>query len=81
MSSSETGNQPTYHQVLKQMGAAGGLGDSLSAAHTHLCFAIKKSREGGLCELEGRLIGLQTELEGLIARLQPTLLFQAQQPV
>lgn len=59
----------------------GGLGGSLSAAHAHLCFAIKKSRESGLGELEGGLTSLQTELEGLIARLQPALLFQAQQPV
>lgn len=81
MSSTDLASVPSCQQVLDQLGVVGGLGGSLSAAHAHLCFAIKKSRESGLGELEGGLTGLQTELEGLIARLQPTLLFQAQQPV
>lgn len=67
---------PGYLLALRQMERVGGLGASLGAVQSHLCVAIKKSRDCGLFELEAKLVTLQGDLEALTGRLNPSLLFQ-----
>lgn len=72
---------PGYVQSFEGLRNVAHLGKALHAMHACSCTAIKKSRDCGLPELEAGLTGLQNELEGLIARLQPAVLFKPDQPV
>lgn len=69
------------HQVSACMARMARFHQALQSTHFHLCEAIWMARENGLSELEGYLVALQDEFEGLTAGLQPTLAFQKLPPV
>jgi len=73
--------QPGYSVAFDALRNVAHLGKALHAMHACSCTAIKKSRDCGLPELEAGLTGMQNELESLIARLQPAVLFKPDQPV
>lgn len=68
-------------KVVKCMGRIARFHQALLSTHFHLCDAVWLARENGLPELEGRLVVLQDQLEGLTAGLQPTLTFKELPPV
>ena len=66
---------------MEQLLRTARLADALSAVDSKLCWAIKNSRDCDLPELEAGLLHVQAQFDVLVARLQPALLCQAQQPV
>lgn len=72
---------PPHVEAMGSLNKVARLADALQAVDIKLAWAIKNSRDCCLPGLEQSLLDLQRQLDGLVARLQPAVLFQHQPSV